>query len=51
MEMSGQIHAPAALLPGKVPSTHRIGDRLGPQSLSGRIAPVNNLVPVVQPVA
>jgi hypothetical protein len=36
MEVSGQIHAPAALLPGKEPQ-YPLGRRLGgPQSRSGR---------------
>jgi hypothetical protein len=36
MEVSGQLHAPAALPPGKEPR-HPLGRRLGgPQSRSGR---------------
>jgi len=37
MEVSGQLHAPAALTPGKQPPprTHWIGGWGGPQSQSG----------------
>jgi len=58
MEVSEQIHAPAALAPGKeppVPLDRRLG---GPQSQSGcgeegrEIPdPVGNRTPVIQPVA
>jgi hypothetical protein len=57
MEMSGQLHAPAALPPRKTPRTHWIGGRVGPQSRSGRygveinLAPAGNRTPAVQPVA
>jgi hypothetical protein len=37
MEASGQLHAPAAFPPReRVPGTHWIGGRVGPQSRSGR---------------
>jgi hypothetical protein len=37
MEVSGELHAPAALLPGKEPPrTHWIGGWGGPESRSGR---------------
>jgi len=31
MEVSGEIHTPAALLPGKEPGTHWIGGWVGPR--------------------
>jgi hypothetical protein len=59
MEMNGQLHAPAALPPGKehrYPLDRRLG---GPQSRSGHsgeeknsnMAPAENQTPVVQIVA
>jgi hypothetical protein len=37
LEVSGQLHAPAALLPGKEPPHYPLDRRLGgPQSRSGR---------------
>jgi hypothetical protein len=57
MEVSGQVHAPAALNPGKspwYPLDRRLG---GPQNRPGRyrekknIAPAGNPTPAVQPVA
>jgi len=30
--MSGQLHAPAALLPGKISGTHWIGSWVGPSA-------------------
>jgi hypothetical protein len=36
MEVSGQLHASVALLPGETsPDTHRVGNWVGPQSRSG----------------
>jgi hypothetical protein len=32
MGVCGQLHAPAALPPGKRPSTHCIGDWVGPRA-------------------
>jgi hypothetical protein len=29
MEVNGQLHAPAALIPGKSPSTHLVGSCMG----------------------
>jgi len=53
--MGGQRHAPAALLPGKRPGTHCIGDWVGPLGRSGRvrkISPPLEFDPqTVQPVA
>jgi hypothetical protein len=50
MEVSGQIHASAALPPGKDPQ-YPLDRRLGgPQSRSGRCG-VENRIPAVQPVA
>jgi len=33
MEVSGQLHAPAALPPGKEPVTHWIGGWVGPRAV------------------
>ena len=30
MEVKGQLHAPASLIPGKYPSTHLVGGWMGP---------------------
>jgi len=32
MEMGGQLHAPAALIPWKAPGTHRIEESVGPST-------------------
>jgi hypothetical protein len=55
LEVSGQLHAPAALLPGEYPLDRRLG---GPQSRSGRRGEYsgpyrdsNSDPSVVQPVA
>jgi hypothetical protein len=32
LEVSGQLHAPAALLPGTAPGTHWIGGWMGPRT-------------------
>jgi hypothetical protein len=32
MEVSGQLHAPAALHPGKEPGTHWMGDLVNPRA-------------------
>jgi hypothetical protein len=51
MEVSGQLHSPAALLPRKEPLVP-LGSRLGgPQSRSGHCGEQTNRTPVVQPVA
>jgi hypothetical protein len=45
MEVSGQLHAPAALPPGKEP-WYPVDRRLGrPQNLSGRHGEEKNLAP------
>jgi hypothetical protein len=55
MEVSGRLHAPAALPPGKQPP-EPIGKEGGPQSRSGRceeekaLAPAGNQTPAIQPV-
>jgi hypothetical protein len=54
MEMSGQLHAPAALTPGKqrrVP--HWVGPRVGLNAVAKEKfpAPVGNRTPVIQTVA
>jgi hypothetical protein len=56
MEVSGQLHAPAALPPGEIATgTHWIGEWGGLQRQSGRcgveknLTPVGNVTPVVQP--
>jgi hypothetical protein len=47
MEMSGQLHAPAALLPGKEPS-YPLDRRLGgPQNRSGRGCEEKNFQPLL----
>jgi hypothetical protein len=55
MTVSGQRHTPAALPPGKRPSTHCRGGWVGPQGRSGRvrkILPPPGFNPqTVQPVA
>jgi hypothetical protein len=58
MEVSGELHAPATLPPGKErPDTHWIGGWVGPQSRSVRCAeeknpaPAENRTPVDQSVA
>jgi hypothetical protein len=33
MDVSGQLHTPAALPPGKEPDTHRIGGWVGPRAI------------------
>jgi hypothetical protein len=57
MEVSGQLHAPAALPPRQEPSgTHLTGGWVGPKSRSGccgeekNLAPAGNRTPAVQPV-
>jgi hypothetical protein len=51
MEVSGQLHAPTALPPGKEPP-YPLDKRLGgPQSRSGRYGEERNLTPAFQPVA
>jgi hypothetical protein len=57
-EVSGQLHAPAALLPGKQPSTHWIGGWLGPRASLDDLEkrkfftlPALELQPLVHPVA
>jgi hypothetical protein len=60
MEVSGQLHVPAALLPGKEPLVYLLDRRLGgPQSHSGRggeekipssLRESNPRTPIVQPV-
>jgi len=55
MEVSGQLHAPAALLPG----THWIGCWVGPRAILGAVKrkipsphqESNPRTPIVQPVA
>jgi hypothetical protein len=32
MELGGQLYAPAALPPGKIPGTHCTGDWVGPRA-------------------
>jgi hypothetical protein len=58
MEVSGQLQAPAALLPWENRPRYPLDMRLGgPQSRSGRcgveknVAPAGILTPAVQPVA
>jgi hypothetical protein len=55
MGVGGQLHAPAALPPGKRPGTHFTGGWVGPQGRSGRvrkISPPPGFDPrTVQPVA
>jgi hypothetical protein len=59
MEVSGQLHAPAALTPKeRVPGTYPLDRRLGgPQSRSGRVGEEKNSQPlpgletsIIQPV-
>jgi len=60
MEVSGQLHAPATLLPGKVHGINCIGGWVGTRSHSGRSGEEENAqpppgmnprTPIVQPVA
>jgi hypothetical protein len=57
MEMSGQLHAPAALPPRKSPGTHWIGGWVGPrsslelQSKEKSFAPAGNQTPTIQLIA
>jgi hypothetical protein len=57
MEMSGQLHSLAALLPEKEPGTHMLGGWVGPRAgldVVGKrksLACAGNRTPVVQPVA
>jgi hypothetical protein len=55
MRVGGQLHAPAALRPGKRPDTHCTRGWVGPQGRSGRvrkISPPPGFDPrTVQPVA
>jgi hypothetical protein len=47
MELSGQLHAPAVLPPGKqVPGTHCVGSWIDPQSRSERCGVQKNLLPL-----
>jgi hypothetical protein len=41
MWVGGQLHAPAALPPGKRPGTHFTGGWVGPQGRSGRVRKVS----------
>jgi hypothetical protein len=47
MEMSGQLHEPSALLPGKAADTLWIGGWVGPRA---GLLPARNLNPAFQPV-
>jgi hypothetical protein len=47
MEVSGQLHAPDALLRDKSPGTHWIGGWVGPRA--GRDALVKRLIPITAP--
>jgi hypothetical protein len=61
MEVSGQLHAPAALPPGeRAPGTHWIGGWVGPtavldavvkRTISSPRRELNPRTPIVQPVA
>jgi hypothetical protein len=60
MEVSDQLHAPAALPPGKEPGTHWIGGWVGPRAVLNTVVKrkipgprreSNPRTPVVQPVA
>jgi hypothetical protein len=60
MEMSGQLHAPAALPSGKEPLTHWIGDSVGPKAILDAVVKrkipstrqeSNPRTPIAQPVA
>ena len=49
MGVGGQRHAQAALLPGKKPGTHCIGDSVGPRAgldESGQSRPHRDSIPV-----
>jgi hypothetical protein len=55
MELSGQLHATAALPPGeRAAVTHWIGGRMSPRAgldtVTGGNFPAGNRTPVVQPV-
>jgi hypothetical protein len=58
MEMSGQFHATAALIPGKEPGTHWIEDWVDPivgMDAMGKTknpfhTPVGNRITLIQPV-
>jgi hypothetical protein len=59
MVVSGQLHAQAALIPGKYPSTHWIGSLVGPRAGVDAVVktnypfpiPVSNRTSVFQPIA
>jgi hypothetical protein len=60
MEVSGQVHTPAALSQGRAPSSHWIGGWVGPRAVLDAVVkrkiPIprresNPSVPIVQPVA
>jgi hypothetical protein len=58
MEVSGQIHAPVALIPAKNPRYLWIEGWVGPRASIDAVAkrkkipaPTGNRIPVVQPVA
>jgi hypothetical protein len=60
MEVGGQLHDPAALLPGKIPGTHWIGDWVGLRAVLDVVVKrkipslcreSNPRTPIVQPVA
>jgi hypothetical protein len=59
MEVSGQLHAPAAYLQGKSPGTHWIGGWMGPRAVLGAVVKrisssrreSNPRTPIVKPVA
>jgi hypothetical protein len=60
MEVSGQLHAPAALHPGRDPGTHWIGGWVGSRAVLNAVVKVNTpssrresnpRIPIVQPVA
>jgi hypothetical protein len=60
MEVSGQLHAPAALPPGKASETHWIGGCVGPRAVLDAVVKrkipsprreSNPGTPIVQPIA
>jgi hypothetical protein len=60
MEVSGQLHAPAALPPGKSPGTHWIAGWMGPRAVLNAVVKrkipsshreSNRRTPIVHPVA
>jgi len=54
MEVSGQLHAPAALLPGKEPSVPWVAPTADLDAMARRkkaLAPAGNRTPIVHPVA